>query len=140
MSMKNILILCTGNSCRSQMAEGYLRHFAGTAAKVKSAGIEVHGVNPIAVKVMAEDNIDISHHTSNHVDEYKDIPFDYIITVCGNADEKCPVIFSNAKKIHHGFPDPAKATGTEEEKLMEFRKVRNEIKAYFLSFYLENLV
>jgi arsenate reductase len=137
--MKNILILCTGNSCRSQMAEGYLRNFSGIAARVCSAGIETHGVNPRAIQVMKEDGIDISHHTSNNVDEYKDIPFDYVVTVCDHANEVCPVFPSTAKKMHHNFPDPAKATGTEEEILNAFRKVRDEIKSWSLSFYLENL-
>src|SRR6202000_2344660 len=88
--MKNILVLCTGNSCRSQIAEGYLRFFADNKAKIYSAGIETHGVNPKAIQVMAEDHIDISGHASNHVDEYIDVPFDYVITVCDNANEACP--------------------------------------------------
>lgn len=137
--MKNILILCTGNSCRSQMAEGYLQHFAGTDARVRSAGIETHGVNPRAIQVMREDGIDISHHTSNNVDEYLDIPFDYVITVCDHANEVCPVFPSNAKKLHHNFPDPAKAKGSEEEILNAFRNVRDEIKQWCFSFYSENL-
>jgi arsenate reductase len=83
--MKKILVLCTGNSCRSQMAEGYLRSFAKGKAEIFSAGIEAHGVNPLAVKIMKEDGIDISHQTSNHVDEYKNVDFDYVITVCGNS-------------------------------------------------------
>lgn len=127
---KNILVLCTGNSCRSQLAEGYLRYFHGDNANVYSAGVETHGVNPRAVATMKEDGIDISAHTSNHVDEYLDIPFDLILTVCDHASERCPIFPSNAKRIHHNFSDPAKATGSEEEIMTEFRKVREEIKAF----------
>ncbi len=132
--MKNILVLCTGNSCRSQIAEGYLRHFAGDSAKIYSAGIETHGVNPKAIQVMAEDGIDISHHTSNNVDEYIDIPFDYVITVCDNASENCPYFPGNVKRFHHNFPDPAKATGTANEIMEQFRQVRDMIKIYSRDF------
>ena len=128
--MIRILILCTGNSCRSQIAEGYIRYFAGDKAEVYSAGVETHGVNPRAVKTMLEDGIDISHHTSNHVDEYKHIPFHLVITVCDNARERCPWFPTDAKRIHHNFPDPAKATGSEEEIAEEFCKVRNMIKEF----------
>jgi len=128
--MKNILVLCTGNSCRSQIAEGYLQFFAGDAAKVYSAGVERHGVNPRAIATMKEDGIDISHHTSNLVDEYINIPFDLILTVCDNAKERCPYFPAKAERIHYSFPDPAKATGTEEEINLAFRKVRDEIKNY----------
>lgn len=131
---EKILILCTGNSCRSQIAEGYMRHFWGDRAEVYSAGVETHGVNPRAVAVMREDNIDISSHTSDHVDQYLDIPFDYILTVCDHASERCPFFPGNAKRIHHNFPDPAKATGTEEEIMKRFREVRDEIKEYCSSF------
>ena len=137
--MKNILVLCTGNSCRSQIAEGYLRHFAGDKARIYSAGVETHGVNPRAVQIMAEDNLDISKHTSNHAAEYVSVPFDYVITVCDNAKERCPYFPSNARKFHHNFPDPAKASGTEEEILQEFRKVRDMIKAYSEEFVNEQL-
>lgn len=130
----NILVLCTGNSCRSQMAEGYLRQLAGKKATVYSAGVETHGLNPRAVAVMKEDGIDISHHTSNHVDEYAHILFDYVITVCDNANERCPVFPSKAKKLHYNFPDPAKAIGTEEEIMNEFRRVRDMIKKYCKEF------
>ena len=137
--MKNILVLCTGNSCRSQIAEGYLQQFAGDKAKVYSAGIETHGVNPRAIAVLKEDGIDISHHTSNNVNEYMNIPFDFVITVCDNAHESCPVFPSKAKKFHQNFPDPAKAKGTEEDILKEFRKVRDEIKNWCDSFVKLNL-
>lgn len=134
MNIKKVLVLCTGNSCRSQIAEGYLKHFADGKAEVYSAGIETHGVNPKAILVMREDGIDISHHTSNHVDEYSHIPFDYVITVCDNAKESCPFFPGNAKKFHHNFPDPAKATGNDDEVMAEFRRVRDMIKEYCRSF------
>lgn len=132
--MKKILVLCTGNSCRSQIAEGYLRHFAGDRAEVYSAGVETHGVNPRAISIMAEDGLDISGHTSNHVDEYADVDFDFVITVCDNARERCPYFPTRAEKFHHNFPDPAKATGTEEEVMAEFRRVREMVKDYAKSF------
>ncbi|MNI03303.1 Arsenate-mycothiol transferase ArsC2 [compost metagenome] len=137
--MEKILVLCTGNSCRSQIAEGFLRHFAGSRAEVYSAGIETHGVNPKAILVMAEAGIDISSHTSNHVNEYAAIDFDHVITVCDNAKESCPYFPSRAKKLHYNFPDPAKATGTEEEVMNEFRRVRDLIKTYSAEFVAENL-
>ena len=137
--MKKILVLCTGNSCRSQMAEGYLQKYAGDKVKVYSAGIETHGVNPRAIQIMKEDGIDISNHTSNKINEYRDINFDFVITVCDHAKEQCPFFPSNAKKFHHNFPDPAKATGTEEEILQEFRKVRQLIKNYCQQFVADNL-
>lgn len=132
--MKKILVLCTGNSCRSQLAEGYLRHFAGDRAEVYSAGVETHGVNPRAIATMKADGIDISGHTSNHVDEYQSIDFDYIITVCDHAKERCPYFPSKAQRFHHNFPDPAKATGTEAEIMAEFARVREQIKAYARDF------
>jgi arsenate reductase len=138
--MKNILVLCTGNSCRSQMAEGYLRHFAGDKANVYSAGIETHGVNPKAIQVMAEDGIDISHHTSNNVDEYAGLPFDHVITVCDNANENCPYLPGNFTRFHHNFPDPAKAQGTPEEVIDEFRRVREMIKAYSKEFVNKHII
>lgn len=138
--MKNILILCTGNSCRSQLAHGYLQHFAGNRAVVYSAGVETHGVNPRAIAVMQEDGMDISTHTSNHVDEYRHVNFDYVITVCDNAKERCPYFPTNAIKLHHNFPDPAKATGTEEEIMNEFRRVRGMIKVYCEEFVAQYLL
>ncbi|MBF01516.1 MULTISPECIES: arsenate reductase ArsC [Flavobacterium] len=136
--MKKILVLCTGNSCRSQIAEGYLRHFAGNRAQVYSAGVETHGVNPKAIATMQEDGIDISGHTSNHVDEYRDIEFDYVITVCDNAKENCPYFPSKAERFHYNFPDPAKAQGTPEEITEEFRRVRQMIKDYSENFIQQN--
>lgn len=137
--MKNILVLCTGNSCRSQIADGYLKHFAKGKANVFSAGVETHGVNPRAIATMQEDGIDISSHTSNNVLEYKDIPFDFIITVCDNAKERCPYFPSNAIKFHHNFPDPAKAKGTEVEIKNEFATTRNLIKNYCNDFVKNHL-
>ncbi len=132
--MKKILVLCTGNSCRSQIAEGYLRHFAQEKAAVYSAGVETHGVNPRAIATMKEDGIYISAHTSNNLTEYADLGFDFIITVCDNAKERCPFFPSTAKQFHHNFPDPARATGTEAEIAQEFRLVRDQIKAYCRNF------
>ena len=136
---QKILVLCTGNSCRSQIAEGYLRYFAGKKADVYSAGVETHGVNPKAIATMKEDGINISNHTSNNIDEYRNIDFDFVITVCDNAKERCPFFPTKAKKFHYNFPDPANATGTDEEIAEEFRKVRQQIKAYCKDFITENL-
>ena len=130
----NVLVLCTGNSCRSQLLHGYLHALLGARAQVYSAGVEVHGLNPRAVRVMAEDGVDISHHTSNHVDEYTAVPFAYVLTVCDHANEVCPVFPSTAKKLHHNFPDPARATGSVAEIMGEFRAVRDEVKAYAQDF------
>ncbi|NQY07496.1 MAG: arsenate reductase ArsC [Flavobacteriaceae bacterium] len=138
--MKNILVLCTGNSCRSQMAHGYLNQFAQDKAAVYSAGIETHGLNPNAVAIMKEDDIDISNHTSNHVDQYNDLNFDYIITVCDHANENCPFIPSDkAIRLHHNFFDPSKIDGTAKEVHTNFEKARNEIKAYCKEFVANNL-
>ncbi|GAB2798094.1 arsenate reductase [Hymenobacter luteus] len=130
----NILVLCTGNSCRSQLLHGYLEQELGDRATVYSAGVEVHGLNPRAVQTMAEDGVDISHHTSNHVDEYAHVPFDYVLTVCDHANEVCPVFPSTAQKWHHNFPDPAKATGSEQEIMQQFRSVRDQVKSYAHTF------
>jgi arsenate reductase (thioredoxin) len=137
--MKKVLVLCTGNSCRSQMAEGYLRKFAGDRAGIYSAGIEAHGLNPRAVSVMKEDGLDISRQTSNIVDEYSGIGFDYIITVCDHARENCPYIPSKAERFHRDFPDPAKVRGTEQEIMRSFREVRDMIKTYCRTFAEEHL-
>lgn len=137
--MKKILVLCTGNSCRSQIAEGYLRHFAGDKAEVYSAGIETHGVNPKAVEAMKADGIDISAHTSNNINEYLNIDFDFMITVCDHAKESCPYFPTQAKKFHHNFPDPAKASGTESEVKEHFKAVRELIKNYSEDFIKENI-
>ena len=134
--MTKVLVLCTGNSCRSQMAEGYLRHF-DPDLQVYSAGVEIHGVNPGAVSIMKEDGIDISNHTSNHIDEYQPIDFDHIITVCDHAKERCPDFPSGAKKIHHNFPDPAKTLGSELEVKASFEYTRNLIKSFCQDFVKE---
>jgi arsenate reductase (thioredoxin) len=129
--MKKILVLCTGNSCRSQMAHAYLNYFGKEKGlEVKSAGVEIHGLNPNAVKYMLEDGIDISGHTSNHVDEYSHIAFDYVLTVCDHAHEVCPVFPTTSKKFHHNFFDPSKVQGSEEELAAAFRKTRAEIKHF----------
>jgi len=138
MIKKKILVLCTGNSCRSQIAEGYLRHFANNKAEVYSAGIEKHGVNPRAIATMQEDCIDISTHTSNNIDEYYNIDFDFVITVCDNAKESCPIFPTKAKRLHHNFPDPAKALGTEEEIKEQFKQTRQMIKEFCKQFIAEN--
>lgn len=129
----NVLFLCTGNSCRSQMAEGWGRHLKGDQINFHSAGIETHGLNPNAVKVMAEAGVDISGQRSQHIDEFKDTPLDYVITVCGHADENCPIFPGRTQVVHHGFDDPpklAREAATEEEGLAHYRRVRDEIRAY----------
>jgi len=129
----NILFLCTGNSCRSQMAEGWGRHLKGDRIDFHSAGIETHGLNPNAVKVMAEAGVDISGQRSQHIDEFKDTALDYVITVCGHADENCPIFPGYIKVVHHGFDDPpklAREAATKEEGLAHYRRVRDEIRAY----------
>ncbi len=138
MKPKKVLILCTGNSCRSQMAEGYLRHFA-LNTEIYSAGVETHGVNPKAIAIMQEDGIDISQHTSNLISEYDSINFDYVITVCDNAKERCPYFPTTAKLFHENFPDPAKATGNDTEVKTAFRETRNLIKAYCQQFVEKQL-
>jgi arsenate reductase (thioredoxin) len=128
-----ILFLCTGNSCRSQMAEGWARHLKGDALEPYSAGIETHGLNPHAVTVMAEVGVDISSQRSKLVDEFKDTEFDYVVTVCGHANETCPFFPGRTKVVHVGFDDPPKlaaACETEEERLDCYRLVRDKIKEF----------
>ncbi len=130
-----ILFLCTGNSCRSQMAEGWARHLKGDVIEAYSAGIETHGLNPNAVKVMAEAGVDISGHRSKNVADLKDVPFDYVVTVCGHAHETCPMFTGKAKVVHVGFDDPpalAKTAKTEEEALGHYRRVRDEIREFVM--------
>ena len=105
MMTKKVLVLCTGNSCRSQIAEGYLRYFAEQKAEIFSAGVETHGVNPKAIATMKDDGIDISNHTSNNIDEYRNVDFDFVITVCDNAKERCPFFPTKAQKFHYNFPE-----------------------------------
>jgi arsenate reductase (thioredoxin) len=128
-----ILFLCTGNSCRSQMAEGWARHLKGDRFEAYSAGVETHGLNPNAVKVMAEAGVDISGHRSQHIDEFRAVELDHVITVCGHAHESCPVFPGATEVTHKGFDDPprlAKEAATEEEALDCYRRVRDEIRAY----------
>lgn len=132
--MKNILVLCTGNSCRSQIAHGFLASMTSGKANVYSAGVETHGVNPKAIATMKEIGIDISGHTSNNITEYFGIDFDYVITVCDNAKERCPYFPTKAIKLHYNFPDPAKAIGTDDEINEQFRAVRSLIKDYCEQF------
>jgi arsenate reductase len=136
MPKTKILFLCTGNSCRSQMAEGWARHLKGDQLEPFSAGIETHGLNPLAVKVMAEAGVDISGHYSKTVDDLPPPPFDLVITVCGHADENCPFFPGPARVIHHGFDDPpalAASAADEEEALAHYRRVRDEIRDYVLT-------
>ncbi len=137
---KKVLVLCTGNSCRSQIAHGYLKYFGGDKLEIYSAGVETHGVNPKAIATMKEDSIDISLHTSNNILEYQGIDFDFVITVCDNAKERCPYFPSKALKFHYNFPDPAKAIGTAEEIKNEFTRVREMIKKYCIDFIRENSI
>ena len=129
----SVLFLCTGNSCRSQMAEGWVRAMHGSRLDVYSAGIETHGLNPNAVKVMQEVGIDISNQTSQNLTEFSDIPVDFVITVCAHAHETCPLFPGDAIVIHHGFDDPPKLAAdatTEDEALSHYRRVRDDIRAY----------
>jgi len=135
--MKNILVLCTGNSCRSQIAHGFITAMTAGKAHVYSAGVETHGVNPKAIATMKEIGIDISHHSSNNITEYLDVNFDYVITVCDNAKERCPYFPTKAVKLHYNFPDPAKAIGKEDEINEQFRSVRAMIKTYCEKFVEE---
>ena len=131
--MRKVLILCTGNSCRSQMAEGLLASFS-TDTKVYSAGTKPEKVNPYAIRAMDQIGIDISQNNSNHVDEYTDIGFDYVFTVCDNAKEICPVYPKAKQMIHQSFIDPADAKGTDSEQLAVYVEVRNQLSEYFKEF------
>jgi arsenate reductase len=134
MKTKRVLILCTGNSARSQMAEGLLRHDGGEQFEVESAGVISSFVRPQAIKAMEEIGIDISNHRSKSVDEFSNQEFDYVITVCDNAKESCPVFPGNTERIHWSFDDPAEAQGNEDEILAVFRRVRDEIRERLRSF------
>lgn len=137
MNKKTIYFLCTGNSCRSQMAEGFAKKYL-SSWQVESAGIEAHGLNPNAVKAMAEVGIDISNQTSNVIDSNKLNQATLVVTLCNDAADKCPVIPSNVKRAHWGFDDPAKAQGTEAEKWLVFQQVRDAIEAKIQAFATEN--
>ena len=131
-----VLFLCTGNSCRSQMAEGWTRHLKGDCIEPYSAGIETHGLNPHAVQVMAEAGVDISGHKSQHIDEFKDIQLDYVVTICGHANEHCPIFPGKTQVMHVGFDDPpklAEEAKNEKEALDCYRRVRDEIKHFVQS-------
>jgi len=134
---KRVLFLCTHNSCRSQMAEGLVNHFLGDRFLAFSAGTEATQVNPLAAKVMAQIGIDISGHRSKTIDEFAGEPFDYVITLCGDAKEKCPLFFGGVKRVHIGFDDPSRLPGSEEEVLPEYRRVRDEIRQRLTQFFSE---
>jgi arsenate reductase len=134
MENPRVLILCTGNSARSQMAEGLLRHDVGERFEVESAGTKPSRVRPEAIAVMSELGIDISGHRSKHVDEFTGRHFDYVLTVCDNARESCPIFPGKTATIHHNFEDPAAVQGSEEERLAAFRRVRDEIRQYLRDF------
>jgi arsenate reductase len=133
MAKLKVLFLCTGNSCRSQMAEGFARHLKSDVIEAYSAGVATHGMNPNAVKVMAEAGVDITSQRSKHVNELLDVPLDYVVTVCDSANESCPIFPGKTKKIHVGFDDPprlAKEAKSEEEALGHYRRVRDEIRKF----------
>jgi len=133
--MKKVLFLCTGNSCRSQMAEGWCRHLKAGSIECRSAGVEPHGVNPRAVEVMAEAGVDIRGQTSKTVDDLPAGTFDYVVTLCDHANEACPFLPGNGRRIHRAFDDPprlAESSGSEEEALSHYRRVRDEIRAFVL--------
>jgi arsenate reductase len=133
MSKKKVLFLCTGNSCRSQMIEGWAKHLKSDRIEAYSAGVEPHGMNARAIKVMAEAGVDLSGHRSKHVSELADVPFDYVVTVCDHANETCPIFPGNTKHIHVGFDDPPRLANdarTEEEALGHYRRVRDEIRLF----------
>jgi arsenate reductase len=134
MSKTRVLILCTGNSARSQMAEGLLRHDAGDRFEVFSAGTKPSAVRPEAIAIMRELGIDLATHRSKHVDIFEGQTFDYVLTVCDNAKESCPIFPGETIRIHHNFEDPAAFNGSEEEKMALFRKVRDEIRNYLRTF------
>jgi arsenate reductase len=131
---KRVLFLCTHNSCRSQMAEGLVNHFLGDRFAACSAGTEATRVNPLAIRVMNELGIDISHHRSKTLDAFSDQPFDYVITLCGDANEKCPLFFGGVQRVHLGCDDPSRLAGSEAEVLPAYRRVRDEIRERLTAF------
>jgi arsenate reductase (thioredoxin) len=132
--MQRVLILCTGNSARSQMAEALLKSIAGERFDVRSAGTKPIAIRPEAVTAMKEIGIDISGNRAKHVDEFKNESFDFVLTVCDNAREACPIYFGHTHHIHHSFEDPASVQGSAEERLAAFRRIRDQIRAYLLNF------
>lgn len=133
---KRVLFLCTANSSRSQMAEGIVNHFLGDRLEAFSAGTQASFVNPLAIEVMKEMGVNISHHRSKHLSEYDGQTFDFVITLCGDANETCPLYIGGTKKTHIGFDDPAKTTGSPEDVLREFRRVRDEIIDKMTNYFL----
>jgi len=131
---KKVLLLCTHNSCRSQMAEGIVNHYMGDTFQAFSAGTEATRVNPIAIQVLAEIGIDISGHRSKTLDEFAGEKFDHVITLCGSANEQCPLFFGGVRRVHIGFDDPSRAEGTQEDILADFRRVRDEIKERLIEY------
>lgn len=132
---QRILFLCTHNSCRSQMAEGLANHFLPDRCQAFSAGTEATRVNPLAARVLSELGIDISHHRSKTLDEFRGESFDQVITLCGDANETCPLFVGGTRRSHRGFDDPSKLTGSEEEVLPEYRRVRDEIKSWIITTF-----
>jgi arsenate reductase len=139
MTNKRVLFLCTGNSCRSQMAEGIINHDFAGQIEAFSAGTEPHGLNPKAVQVMAEIGIDISGNSSDHIGKYDGQQFDWVITLCGDANEQCPLFFGGTERIHIGFDDPPRATGSEAEVMAVYRRVRDEIRTQLGNFFKQEL-
>jgi len=131
---KRILFLCTHNSCRSQMAEGLINHFLGDCYQAFSAGTEATRVNPLAARVMAEIGIDLAKHRSKTMDEFVSETFDYVITLCSDANEKCPLFFGGVQRVHLGFDDPSRLPGSDDEVLPEYRRVRDEIRKQLTDF------
>ena len=136
---RKVLFLCTHNSCRSQMAEALVNHDLGERIDAFSAGTEATRVNPLAAKVMAEIGIDLSGHRSKILDEFAGQPFDYVITLCGDANEKCPLFFGGVQRLHMGFEDPSRLPGSEAEVLPEYRRVRDEIRRTMREFFAKEL-
>jgi len=137
--LKKVLFLCTGNSCRSQMADGLVNHDFAGRVEAFSAGTEPQGLNPLAVEVMAEIGIDISGNSSDHLGKYEGETFDYVITLCGGAAEKCPLFFGGVRRLHIGFPDPPKAAGDEEGLLAIYRGLRDNIRRQLADFFSREL-
>jgi arsenate reductase len=134
---KKVLFLCTHNSCRSQMAEGIVNHFLGDRFQAFSAGTEKTRVNPLAIETLAEIGVDISSHYSKTLDEFSGEKFDHVISLCGSANEQCPIFFGGVRRVHMGFDDPSRTSGTEEEILADFRRVRDEIKERLIAYLLD---
>jgi len=136
---KRVLFLCTGNSCRSQMADGIVNHDFAGRIEAFSAGTEPHGLNPRAVQVMDEIGIDISSNSSDHLSRYQGQPFDYVISLCSDADAQCPTFFGGVRRLHMPFEDPPRATGSTEEVLAVYRRVRDEIREWMNQFFKKEL-